>query len=352
MEKKLGLDLFLAKVKKEDLPERTPIFPRKGAAYKKIKTEIDKLEYELEEIQAPIYQGMLKSFALSSDAMKDIHQKAEEAHTNFRKSFGKEYKEYMASAGPAIAVQGYEAELLAQLCKDVTIQVCKRKVCVDQPVPLSVDDTWVDAHSDGTLTLIRDYDRFKYEDEVFGYSDWNINYHRKSRVHEGAINIMSSTELVEPAKVRQIGVVFQPLLDYRGWPKANGVFAEGGYRPNVFCPRSRGRGFMWITFRVRSKIPGGSWVTRTNYTELYKERPWLASRISQLHAYPPPRSLVINDNYPAGTQFLIEISLSYEIEGNGVEGCAWADYNLEVKPYMNLEACTWEFPESVTVLID
>jgi len=352
--KKLGLDLFLKKVKEADLPEWDgQIFRRYKASKKKLRKAMDKLEYELEETQAPFYKAMLESIGLSSKEMKEIIKKGKEIHIKFRKSIGKEFKEYMYSPAGAYGVLHLPPQLEKPLCKDVTIHVCQRKVCVDQPVPVSVDRVWAEIGSDGTLTWPESGSSscFSYEDDVCGYSDWNWSYHRYSRVHDGVIVIRSSAELVQPAKVRQIGVFFEPLLDYRGWPKPNGVFPTGGYRPNPFTPRSRGRGEMGITFRVDSKIPGGPWVRRTDQYETYRTTGWINSRIFIEHAYPPPRSVNLNENFPAGTQFLIEAILSYEIEGNGEGGCTGADYNLEVKPYMNLEACSWEFPEWVLVHI-
>ncbi len=347
------LELFVKKVNKEELPEgEDRTFLEERERYRKIRKEMDKLEYELEEIEAPMYQAMLKSYGLTSDVMKDILKKKEEAHKKFREGMGKDYERYMYSWGKPYVMLPPELDILHERCKEITVTVCKERVCIDEPISLAVHDIYADNDSDGAFTSISITDgQFGYEDDVYGYSEWNLTYHRYSRVHEGTIRIKSSAELVEPAKVRKVGVDFEPLLDWRDWPKSNGVFAVGGYRPFLGCPRSRGKGYMWITLRVYRKLPGESWVKLTDYTELYKQTGWIASRISQAHAYPPARSLDLYEDYPAGTQFSIEVDLSYEIKGNGVEGCASADYNLEVKPYMNLEACTMEYPEYVTISV-
>lgn len=347
---KKPLDLFLKKVKPEDLPERGATLPRRDiVAHKKLEAEIEKLEYEREKTEVPIYKAWIESLGLSFDEMREITEEKKRIRKQFQESFKKAYTDYMFYE-TAVVDPVVEA-LLLNRCKEVTIRVCKQKVCVDQPVPLSVDRVWEDPGSDGTLDMVSDYDRFEYHDAAYGYSTWNLFYHRHSRTHEGGINIRSSAELVEPAKVRQIGMVFEPLLDGKGWPLPNGVFASGD--DAWLLPTSWGRGKMWISFQVSRKTPGGTnWISLLPDNRInYKDTGKITSRIMQSHAYPPPRVMTLNEDYPAGTQFLIETNLSYWIKGLGDEGNAWADYALEARPIMNLEACSWKYPKWVTVQV-
>ncbi|UCF06133.1 MAG: hypothetical protein JSV33_03650 [bacterium] len=352
--KKTALDLFLKKIEPKELPKKgTTLLRRDKEAHKKFVTKMDEIEYELEKAEAPVYKAWLESIGLTNDEMKDIFKRKEKLIKDKRESFEFAYKEYSFYETPQkYPFEDYLDKL--RLCKDVTVRVCQRMVCVDQPVPLTVDDVWVDSGSPGNFTVVRNYDRFKYDDHVYGYSTWNWTYHRHNVTHEGGINIRSSVELVEPAKVRQIGIIFEPLYGcfaQPDWPCANGVFGSGN--DPFGLPPSWGRGKMWISFQVSIKVPGETWIRLLpDNRVLYKDTGKIESRIAQAHTYPPPRVLTLHENYPAGTQFLIETNLSYWIRGRGAEGNAYADYALEAKPFMNLEACSWEYPESVTIDID
>lgn len=348
--KKPALDLFLRKVKKDDLPERgSTILRRDPAAHKNLEAEMDKLEHELEEIQAPIFKAEIERMGLSIDELKEIAKKEKEIHNKFRKSFGEELERYIYGAGPFSENLGVRL-VYHHECKDVTFEVCDQRVCVDQPVPLPVADIWKESGSGGAFT--RNGANFNYSDTVLGWSEWNFFYHRRTRTDEGGINIRLSTELVQPATVRQIGITFPPLLDYRGWPLANGIFAIGANKAGR--PDSFGSGKMWISFQVSIKKPLDVDFVRQipdPVEYLYYDRGRYYSRVAQTNTYPPSRSWDLNRNYAAGTQFLIEANLSYWITASGWDASASARYNLEVRPYMNLEACSWEYPEWATVQI-
>jgi len=175
-------------------------------------------------------------------------------------------------------------------------------------------------------------------------------------VHEGAINIRSSVELLEQAKVRQIGMKFKTLMGVPGhqdWPSYNGVFADGDNKSVV--PDSWGRGKMWISFQASIKRPGGSWVRQIpdlNVKYLYKDTGRHYSLTTQAFTYPPDRYINLNESYPAGTQFLIDVVLSYWIKACGWDSSASVDYNLQAIPFMNLESCSWEYPEWVCAPVD
>jgi hypothetical protein len=180
-------------------------------------------------------------------------------------------------------------------------------------------------------------DEFRYTDEVYGYQ--NIT-------HFGDIRIRSNAELVEPARVRQIGMKFEPLLDWRGWPDINGFFASGEGDDEY------GEGSLFISIQISvRKQPGEAFIKLlppNNVCYLYAK---VKSRIMQAHTYPPPRVMELNEDYPRGTIFLIETGLNYWIKARGSDADASVWYNLRAKPVMNIAACSWEWPESVTVSI-
>lgn len=348
---KPGIELFLKRIPTGSLPKKGSTLPSVDfGANKKLQDALDKHQHELEDTEVMIHKARLERLGLSITDMKKQIERRRVVHKNFLKRFKEQLKNYAFQQ----ADQQFDGVItplppIAVFCKDFTVHVCQRKVCVDQPVPLTVDDIWTEPNTQGTFNRLST-SKFSHGDEVNGYSDWNWTYHRYSRTHEGGINIRSSVELVEQSKIRQIGISFQPLIDYRGWPQVNGVFANGD--DPFGLPPSWGHGKMWISFQVSTKVPNGPWVRQipdASVMILYKNTGRIESNITQSHTYPPTRTLDLNTVYPTGTQILLESRLSYWIKGNGDGGNAWADYNLEILPYMNLEACSWEYPSWVCV---
>lgn len=351
LEKKPGIELFLKRIPTGSLPKRGSTLPTLDfIGSKKFQGILDHLQHELEETEVMIYKARLERLGLSLMDMKKLTARRKAVQKKFLKSINEQFKSFAVQR----ADQRFDGVItdnspFALFCKEFTVNVCQRKVCVDQPVPLNVDDIWVEPNTQGSFNMLT-LSTFSHEDEANGYSDWNWTYHRYSRTHEGGINVRSGVELVEQSKIRQIGISFQPLIDHRGWPRENGVFAIGD--DPAALPPSWGQGKMWISFQVSIKVPDGPWVRQipdASVMVLYKDTGRIENRITQSYAYPPTRTLDLNTVYPAGTQILVEVQLSYWINGNGDGGNAWADYNLEVLPYMNLEACTWEYPAWVCV---
>jgi hypothetical protein len=353
--RKPTLDLFLRSLDQKHLPERDAlIFRRDIKAEKEITAEMDRREHDIEVADAPLFQARLKAAGLSIETVKEAKQKAAELSA----AAPEKTREYYA-----IGSKGYTfvpkdvvfADSLGMggepgLCRDVTVQECQHRVCVDQPVPLTVDDGWPTAGTDGSLNWIQQHNQFQFSDGVRGGDSWNFTYHRIKHTHDGEINFRSGTELLEPSRVRSVGVRFLPLPSgyYGGryYSNYNGGHAQG--KTFAALPDNWGQCQQWISFQVSSRTPGGVWTAHVGWSVVkvrYKDTGTLTSRVAESAPFvPPDRRVDLNQSFPAHTQFLIELALSYVIVGNGLDGSALVDYALEVQPYMNLEACSWQWP--------
>lgn len=60
-------------------------------------------------------------------------------------------------------------------------------------------------------------------------------------------------------------------------------------------------------------------------------------------------SAPFDGTFAAGTLFLIELELSYWIRGNGRDGDALVNYGMQVRPYLVVEACTYQYPSTITI---
>jgi len=335
------LALFVKKVKKQDLPVRDrEKFQEQINANKKNEVKISKLQHAIELIESDLFKAQAgldknrcKTLLKKSGELKKELQKYEYYNqVEFNKVFPQEHGPYLP---------------LDSECKDITIRVCQDRVCVAQPVPISVDGIWLETGSNGTFELIGNK-RFRHNDEVIGSSSWNLTYHRHSQTHEGKICIWSSTELVEAAKVLGIGIVFN------GFEYGNYGCAIGDNK--TFVPNSWGRAQMFYQFRVSSKIPGGLWVREYDGSEiLYNDTGRIESRIACWsnnvlgNDGSATLSIELSKSFPAGTQFLIEAYLRYWIKANGVDADASVGYSLDVSPYISLESCSYQYPEWITI---
>lgn len=94
-------------------------------------------------------------------------------------------------------------------------------MCVDQPIPLHVDRI-VPANESGCGFQRYGDNKFVAEDAVSGYSYRSgLNYHRGFRTGIDEINIMGSGQLVEPAKVKTIGITYRRIPDPEGQRNIN-----------------------------------------------------------------------------------------------------------------------------------
>ncbi len=349
------LSLFLRRVKKTDLPKRDPKpYKRALKARRMLEAKIAKHEQQLEKISWPLHKAQIESLGLSADQLKSIAREEAEEQEQFRAKVGAAYREQMWSEAVPAAVSPQHIGSLVDLnCTEIVVRVCKDKVCVDQALPLSVDDIWAEQGSDCTLNKDTS-NRFSAQDSVAGSSSWNLFYHRHGQTHEGQINIWSSGELVEPATVHGLGVVFKHTVGPNGQPEWNGAAVHGNYTFGL--PPSWGRGKMHWEIKLKYKEPGGGWthwfdsatVKYFDTGQVESNIMWWSDNVLGEWSR-KDLSVMRFRQFPAGTQFLIETYLSYWIKALGEEGSASVHYNLDVKPYVKIEACSYQYPEWVTV---
>lgn len=360
------VSLFLRRVKKEDLPDRDPdAFKKEKEADTELEEEFAKLQHEMEEIEAPLYIAGLKQAGVTAEELMETLKKSATRSAELGEKYLKEYygRGYATTTAvpwdivPWYGEEGVEAALgdpLSDRCETIEVRVCREKVCVSNPMPMFVDDIWLEPGSDGDFDKLSE-NSFDAHDAANGWSTWNWTYHRHSQTHSGKIIISCSTELVEPATVRGMGVWFEELPDAR-----NGGCARG--KIPVTVPNSWGHVKMYRRVQLRYKRPGELWVnwfmpSRFKYYDLWQEQGILVPGTCgplglhnvlgryRNHNYHVHRF----DAFPAGTQFLTEVQLSWWVKGNGAGGGAGAHYGLKVRPYIEIEACSWELPESITI---
>ena len=238
-------------------------------------------------------------------------------------------------------------------CKDIVVHVCQQRVCVDQNVPIDVEDIWAASGTDGSLSRPAT-NRFSLQDEVHGSSTWNWTYHRHSQTHDGQIGIWCGTELVEPATVHGIGIVFEHLLQPNGWPQSNGGCGHGDTFLTV--PDSWGRAKMYSKFSVRYRMPGGGWVlgydgAQSNYLDTGEINSNVSCWVDNILGAAGGNDILLplSGTFPAGTEFLVEGYLSYWIKALGEAGDAYAYYNMRVRPYIKIESCSYQYPSTITI---
>ena len=349
------LGLFLRGVKKNDLPKPDPKPYRLVLkTRRKLEAEIDKHEHQIEKIRWPVHKAQIEMQGLSADQLKKMMLDEAAQRERLLSKLGNGYMEEMWSESvPAAASPGFIGSVFDLNCTDIVVKVCKEKVCVDQAFPLGVDDIWSEQGSDCWLNKEAN-NRFSAGDSVTGSSTWNLFYHRHGQTHEGKINIWSSGEVVEPTTVRGLGVVFEHTVGPNGQPEKNGACAHG--KDPFGLPPSWGRGKMFWEIRLKYKEPGSGW---TNWfdsaTVKYRDTGQVESNImcwvDDVLGEWSRKDLSVQryGQFPAGTQFLIETYLSYWIKAFGLEGSAIVYYNLDVKPYIKIEACSQQYPEWITI---
>ena len=132
----------------------------------------------------------------------------------------------------------------------------------------------------------------------------------------------------------------------------NGLSLDG--KIYILVVNSYGEGSQSITWQASVLPPGGSLTrlisgsgatTRYNYPPAeYQDCSSPYANWGEHWMLPPDRMLDINQYYPAGTIFIVEASLDYWIKSCGKESWGSVTYNLEANPYINLAACSWQWP--------
>jgi hypothetical protein len=379
-ESKNFLGLFVKKAKKEDLPKlsiRTDI-----TDLKKKYEELAKYETKLEELRAPIYRKEADKIGLTPKEIIKFREKEAEIFKQMKGILG-EAVELETAIGPQQRIppseylQEFDPNDPFRSCEEITVRICKERVCVDQPVPLNIDEDGI-SPAIGSGGSFQKYgnNKFKAFDGVSGYSYHSglggLVYHRGTRESTGVIDIIASGQLVESAKVRTVGIT------YKYFPDPDGGYDVYHMNQSIACgetyitvPNSWGRAKKYWDLKITSIIPGGAVVREyessddilvedTGKCEWGGEHGclyggcWIQNTL--LGVQNPPDGQVtivipIYKNFPPGTIFLVESSLTYHVKACGENASAAVCYGLEILPFINIEACSLEYPEYVTIRV-
>jgi hypothetical protein len=374
-ESKNLIELFVKKATKKDLPDlskRTDI-----SDLKKKYEKLAKYEEEIEELRAPLYQKRAEMIGLDAKEMMNIQKKEEQVLKQMKGVLGQPLDIQTALLGPRQFSPPNEYQVTDPhdpfgLCEEIKVRICKERVCVDQPLPLHVDE--ISQATDSGCAFQKHGDtKFEASDGVSGsYHYSHLCYHRDWKESIGAINILASGELVQPAKVRTIGITYKSFPDPAGVQNItnmNQTSACGWSR--IAYPNSWGRARKNWDLKIMSRIPGGAaaiefesaadiQVEDTGQCEWGGEHGclyggcWIKNTI--LGVENPPNGQVtiaipVDKNFPAGTIFIIESSLGYWIKAGGDKASAYIQYGLEILPFISIEACSYEYPENVTIRV-
>lgn len=375
-ENKNLLELFVKKAKKEDLPElsiRTDI-----TDLKKKYEELAKYEKDLEELRAPLYKKEAEKIGIDTEEMMEIEKKEDEIFKQMKSIIGEPTDLEAATLGPqqlsppSAYVQALDLFDPYALCEEITVRICKEKVCVDQPVPLYLDDISPAAGSGCSFQKYGD-SNFEAGDGVSGYSyTSDLNYHRGTRTSTGTINILASGQIVESAKVKTTGITFKYFPDPDGNYDLFHMNQSSAYGwTRIVYPHSWGRAKKYWDLKITSIIPSGAAVREFESAEdilvedtgkcewggehgcLYGGC-WIHNTIMGVMD-PPNRQVTvaipIYKNFPAGAIFLVESPFSYKVKARGEKATAGVHYGLEILPFINIEACSYEYPENVTIRV-
>ncbi len=358
--------LFLKKVKKKDLPKLDHSEDlEEDKREQALIADISRFQHEMEKIEAPLFTAELKQRGVSLDDYKKIMEQRKEWREKHIEKFEARLDLERWEPPYSLSETGWvlEGPDLPE-CTEIPVRVCQERVCVDTDLPISIDELYRTDGSNGTFQK-HGNDGFEAYDRVEGYSTWNLTYHRHKRYDRGWVNIHSSTELVEPAVVKGIGVNFEQLVHANGETFANGGKAWGDI--HISKPNSWGRAEKYKRIRVEYKKPGEPWVrwhwpqNRTRYFHHYNEQEMTSAGFANNMWGPHWPDEVIGSNnrgsvteqrtgnFSAGTQFRVYVQLKWKIYGNGDNGVAKVHYGLRAKPFITIEACSYEYPESVTI---
>ena len=139
-----------------------------------------------------------------------------------------------------------------------------------------------------------------------------------------------------------------------GQPEKNGACAHGN--DPFGLPASWGRGKMHWQVRLKYKEPGSSWThwfdgAKVKYHDTGQVESNVMCWVDNVLGEWSRRDLSLPRyrQFPTGTQLLIETDLSYWIKALGVDSSADVGYSLDVLPYINLESCSYQYPEWITI---
>jgi len=349
--------IFLKEIGEKDLPEiNSEELEIEKKSMLETEKKIEQFEHDI-AIQNSKYQNaLLENLGFSSKTYLEHLTERSKATKKFVSKNEKDLNEYLNSNSITMQTGGLETLLGANSdCKTFEVRVCPEKVCVANPISIPVTNILKGSGFDGSFTKTSE-NSFRANDAANGSSSWNLTYHRHSTTHSGTIIINSGTEINEQSKVLGMGMRFKQLPNL-----INGGCASGDI--HMFTPNSWGHVKMFYKPILKFKLPQGlSWIEWFNVTKIKYHDIWNEQGIyvpggcgehwhhNVLGSY-GSHNLIVNryDIFPAGTQFNIQVQLSYWIKGNGEGGGAGAFYALEVDPYIDIESCSMELPDRICV---
>jgi len=339
---------------------------------KKYLAETEEQELKLEKIEGPLFVADLKQKGLTPKEYFQILDKRDEEKKKYKDKFGAIAKTGfqvvrtdldIARAGSLPSIGSIQDVELPN-CTTIEVRVCKTKVCVNNKLPIDIDEIYRSNNSDGNFTL-HGNDGFGATDHVEGYSTQNLNYHTHKRYHRGWININCSTELAESAVVNGIGISFDQIMGNNGESYVNGGLAWGDQR--LFKANSWGRVEKSWRIRIEYQKPGEAWTrwfwpdARVPYINHWNDQEINRSGFAfNMWADHHPNEVLGQYNvgtahvhrhatFPAGTIFRVYMQLNWKLTGRGNNGEASVFYALRARPYILVESCTLQYPNSITI---
>lgn len=348
-------DLFTKPVGKEDLPRQdTRSFKRAKLARAAAAAELER-RGPLDEAERDRFEAGLRASGADPDQLKQLFKNRPATPRELKKHRERMFAEhYRIGAAAPLQVDQAAAQRSAPECREITIRVCRtRRVCVDQRLNVPVSSIYLEPGSDAEFQT-RGSDGFTARDFVCGYSYWDWEYRRVSVTREGQITILAALELRQETSVKSFGVELRHLFDASGSPVDNAAWAVGG-QPH--WPLVGSTGLVALAYRLEAQYlrPGGQLDVRPGPAVPYLVHGPVGSNVAAMpNLLIPPHdfadlSATASDLLPMGTTVIIKASLSYGIVGTGDNGMAAVAYGMRAQPYLNMEACTYEYPERVCV---
>lgn len=233
------------------------------------------------------------------------------------------------------------------------VHVCQQSVCVDQRLAIPVVDIVEVDGSDCTFARV-DVNGFRADDSVEGWSDWSgtiPQYHRHSRTRDGQIVVLASTQLVANSVVKGIGARFVYLGE-----GGNSIWAHG--KDPAGKPPSEGTVWAYYQVRVTALPPvGAPQILYTGAKTRYEKHGPIDSNVGAIPNFVSANNdagarelyVPLSGSFIPQTIFTLQIDFSYVIKGKGEEGEAAVHHSLKVEPFIAIEACTYEYPDAITI---
>lgn len=334
-------DLFVRSREPKRSELRAAAFPREKAQRAAVEKMHAERQYQKELSEGPLLLAALKAQGVDLDAVKKAHAEETAAYAEYRKKVGDRWLGEVDVAAHAVPI----GAIGEPFCTDIHVHVCKDRVCVDQSMPIPVSDIFTDGGFDGHFARVSQ-NEFRADDSVEGDSHWNLTYHRDSQTHEGKIVILAAVELTEPAKVKGAGMRLEFLPG-----GADSLYAKGeGFAGR---PDSWARAKAFAEFDVEKNSSGWHAGAKGKYRDTGKVKSRINPRPNLFNRTSEPWSRVFHvdkiDHVDPGDFFQMELGLSYWIKAEGQQSDASIFYGARAFPYLVIESCSYQYPETITI---